>query len=119
MFGIKRKPKAPWRKYYRNDEMKLEVPDGSIYDYLVRKSENHMDMVALDYMGNGITYKSFLKQIDICSKAFRSQGIRRGDVVTICMPNTPEGLVSFYALNKIGAIANMIHPLSSEEEITV
>ena len=117
MFGIKRKPKAPWRKYYKNDEMKIEVPKGSIYDYLVRKSDNYMDLVALDYMGNGITYKSLLKQIDICSKAFRSQGIRRGDVVTICMPNTPEGLVSFYALNKIGAVANMIHPLSSEEEI--
>jgi long-chain acyl-CoA synthetase len=58
-----------------------------------------------------------LKQIDICAKAFRSQGIRKGDVVTICMPNTPEGLIAFYAINRIGAIANMIHPLSSEQEI--
>ena len=33
------------------------------------------------------------------------------------MPNTPEALISFYALNKIGAIANMIHPLSGEQEI--
>ena len=33
------------------------------------------------------------------------------------MPNTPEGVISYYALNKIGAIANMIHPLSAEEEI--
>ena len=117
MFGIKKKPKAPWSKYYKKDEMKLETPEDSIYEYLVKKSQSHLDTIALDYMGNGITYKSFLKQIEICARAFRSQGIRKGDIVTICMPNTPEGLISFYALNKIGAIANMIHPLSSEQEI--
>ncbi|UKI58414.1 MAG: hypothetical protein L6V81_03125 [Clostridium sp.] len=32
------------------------------------------------------------------------------------MPNTPEAIICFYALNRIGAICNMIHPLSSEEE---
>ena len=117
MFGIKRKPKAPWAKYYTKDEMKIQTPKGSIYEYLLNKSETHMDAIALDYFGKSITYKDFLRHIDTCAKAFRSQGIRRGDVVTICMPNVPEGLISFYALNKIGAIANMIHPLSSEEEI--
>ena len=44
-------------------------------------------------------------------------GIRKNDVVTICMPNTPEGVIAFFALNKIGAISNMVHPLSSENEI--
>lgn len=117
MFGIKRKPKAPWRKYYKNNEMDLKVPKGSIYDYLVNKSENYLDAYAINYFGKTITYRDFIKYIEICAKAFRSQGIRKGDVVTICMPNVPEGLISFYALNKIGAIANMIHPLSSEEEI--
>ena len=29
------------------------------------------------------------------------------------MPNTPEAVISFYALNKIGVVANMIHPLSA------
>ncbi len=113
----KKKNKVPWEQYYPNGEMNVQVPEGSIYEYLKKKSENHLDTVALDYLGKQITYREFLKQIDNCSKAFRNQGIRRGDVVTICMPNTPEGMISFYALNKIGAIANMIHPLSSEEQI--
>ena len=117
LFGIKTKPKAPWEKYYKNGETKIEVPKGTIYEYLVKSCENNMDATALEYMGNTISYRDFLKQIEICSRAFRSQGIRKGDIVTICMPNTPEGLISFYALNKIGAIANMIHPLSSEQEI--
>ena len=117
LFGIKSKPKAPWEKFYKNGETKIEVPNGTIYEYLIKSCENNLDAIALEYMGNMITYRDFLKQIDICSRAFRSQGIRKGDIVTICMPNTPEGLISFYALNKIGAIANMIHPLSSELEI--
>lgn len=58
-------------------------------------------------------YKDFLKQIDDCARSFKQYN----DVVSICMPNTPEAIISFYALNKIGAIANMIHPLSAEPEI--
>ena len=117
VFGTKKKPKSPWKQYYKKSDLKLDIPNISIYEYLKEKSEDHLDAIALDYLGNQITYKDFLKQIDICSKAFRNSGIRKGDVVTICMPNTPEGVISFYALNKIGAIANMIHPLSSEEQI--
>ena len=62
-------------------------------------------------------FRQFLNDIDKAARAFRCQGIREGDVVTVCMPNTPEGIISFYAVNMIGAVANMIHPLSSENEI--
>ncbi len=115
--GIKGKIKAPWSKYYKNGELKIEIPNGSVYDVLKKNSEEHLDAIAINYLGKEITYRELLRQIEICSRAFRSQGIRKDDVVTICMPNTPEAMISFYALNKIGAIANMIHPLSSEQEI--
>ena len=45
-----------------------------------------------------------------------SLNVKEGDVVSICMPNTPEAIYLFYAVSKIGAVANMIHPLSSENE---
>ena len=117
IFGIKTKPKAPWSKFYKNDEMKMKVPEGSIYEFMTSTVSCHSNTVAYNYFGHMVTYKDFVKQIDAAAKSFRCQGIRKGDVVTICMPNTPEGIISFYALNKIGAIANMIHPLSSEQEI--
>lgn len=107
----------PWDKYYEKDKRTIEVPDCSIYHYFERASFAHDDIVALNYFGTKITFKDLLKKIDICAKALRSQGVRKGDVVTICMPNTPEAVISFYAVNKIGAIANIIHPLSSQEEI--
>ena len=114
---IKEKLENPWDKYYDKDKRSVEVPDCSIYDYLKNSTLGHEDMVALNYFGKKIVYKDLLKKIDICARALKSNGVRKNDVVTICMPNTPEAVISFYAVNKIGAIANMIHPLSSQEEI--
>lgn len=117
MFGIKKKPNAPWKKYYTKEELDIKIPDESIYQTLEKSAKEVPNHIALEYMGKNISYKQFIQLIDKCAKSFLQIGIREGDIVTICMPNTPETLISFYAINKIGAIANMIHPLSSEEEI--
>ncbi len=58
-----------------------------------------------------------ISRIHLCARAFRAQGISPGDRVTLCLPNLPQTVDCFYALNLIGAIPNMIHPLSSEGEI--
>ena len=93
------------------------MPDLSAYGFLAEKGKDYKNALAYNYFGKTATYKQFLKQIDEAARAYRCQGIRVGDVVTVCMPNTPEAVITFYALNKIGAIANMIHPLSGEKEI--
>ena len=111
------KYKHPWDKYYKKDERTIDVPNVSIYEYLRDCNTNHLDLIALNYFNKKMTYRTFLNEINICAKALKSQGIREGDVVTICMPNTPEAVIAFYAVNEIGAIANMLHPLSAEEEI--
>ncbi len=119
LIGFKRKPKALWKKYYSKKDMNFDVPNISIYQYIKEASlsGNYKNCVAIDYMGTKINYGEFFKQIDKCARAFRSQGIRKGDVVTVLSANIPEALISIYALNKIGAVANMIHPLSAENEI--
>lgn len=113
----KMKYKYPWDKYYDKDKRTIEVPNMSLYEYLRDCSQEHLDVIAINYFNKKMTYRAFLNEINICARAFKSQGIREGDVVTICMPNTPEAVISFYAINEIGAIANMVHPLSAEEEI--
>lgn len=117
IFGNKNKTKNYWEKYYTKKEWNIEVPNISIYEHMSNNAKEYLDAYAYNYFGKLVKYRDFLKQIDLCARAFRSQGIRKGDVVTICMPNTPEGVVCFYALNKIGAVSNMIHPLSGEKEI--
>lgn len=107
----------PWERYYDKDSRTVEVPNISIYDYFEKASLDYKKLTAINYFGVKITFEEFKKRVDQCARAMISQGIRVGDVVTICMPNTPEAVIAFYATNKIGAIANMVHPLSSSEEI--
>lgn len=113
----KKESKHLWDKYYQKEKRNIEVPNISIYEYLKESSNNYRHLPAINYFNNKITFNTLLNKIDLCARALKSQGIREGDVVTICMANTPEAVISFYAVNKIGAIANMLHPLSAEQEI--
>lgn len=115
--GIKRKPKAPWSKYYKRKHMNIIVPNINIYQYLENHAEEYLDNWAIEYYGTKISYYDLLEKIDRCSRAFKSIGVKKGDVVSIISANIPEAIISFYALNKIGAVANMMHPLLSENEI--
>ena len=109
--------KKAWDKFYKKNERKIEVPNLSVYEYLRECNKDNMDAIAINYFNKTMTFKYFFGEVNLCAKALRSQGIRPGDVVTVLMANTPEAVISFYAINKIGAIANMVHPLSAEEEI--
>lgn len=106
-----------WDKYYTKEEREINLKNISIYEYFENICFNNLNEVAIRYIDESITYKELLKRIDICARALSCYGVREGDVVTICMPNTPEAVISFYAVNKIGAISSMLHPLSSQEEI--
>ncbi len=95
----------------------LDYPNESMYSFLKKRAADYPDAVSYNYFGTKRSYTQFLQEIDRCAGAFAALGIGYKDIVSICMPNTPEAIVAFYALNKIGAIANMIHPLSSEDEM--
>lgn len=109
--------KTPWLKYYSEEEQNIDVPEGCLYDLIKQTAHQYPNHIAYDYFGVKKTFQEFIKEIESCAKAFQTFGIEKGDVVTICMPNTPEAIISFYALNRIGAISNMIHPKSAENEI--
>ena len=109
--------KTDWYKYYNNISKHLKYPDISIYEMVEKNSLTRPDMIALNYFGKKFTYDELIKRIDEVSRSLKKLGVKEKDRVTICMPNTPEGVFSFYAVNKIGAVASMIHPLSAENEI--
>lgn len=106
----------PWYKYYIGMKKHLNYPECSMYEMVLNTSKKHPANIAYSYYGNKVTYRGFIKKIDEAACAFIRMGVKKGDYVTIAMPNTPEALTCFYALNKLGAICNMMHPLSSEEE---
>ncbi len=95
-----------------------DYPETTMFGAIAGSAEKFPKAPALDFMGKYTTYKDFVKKIELAAGAFIKYGIGRDDVVTICMPNTPQALVCLYALNRIGAVANMVHPLSSQKNIT-
>lgn len=112
-------PKAPWLKHFGDMPAHLDYPKGSMYE-AVRESaitKKKMNSVAYEFQGKKTNYKHFLNKIEVLGKAYKSIGIDEGDMVTVCMPNTPQGVDTFYALNRIGAVPAMIHPLSAVGEI--
>lgn len=98
----------PWMKYYDEEKIKFDIPKMTIYDSLKKVCLENHNAVALYYFGTKITYKELLKKIDNIANSFLEKGVKKGDVVTIAIPNTPENVICLYALNKIGAMANLV-----------
>lgn len=108
--------REPWYKYYDKGG-KIEYPNLTIYQLIEKTCNSYPSYYAIEYYGNKITYKEFLIRIKKTASSLLELGIKENDRVTICMPNTPVAIITFYALNMIGAIPCMIHPLSSLKEI--
>ena len=108
---------APWLAYYGNTPASLDYPHKTMYQMVALAAKRYPDNAAYVFMGKETTYKAFMKRIDAAARGLVHMGIGKGDRVTICMANTPQALDCFYALNRIGAIPNMIHPLSAAKEI--
>ena len=109
--------KTPWISHYGDVPFHLEYPKDSMSGVVLATAEKYPSLPALSYMGRIIPYSLLEKNIKITAKAFASIGIKEGDTVTVCLPNVPQAIYCLYALNHIGAIASMIHPLSAESEI--
>ena len=111
--------KAPWLESYGDIPHHLDYPDISMFELVERTAVQGLALhnIAYDFMGKDVKYIDFIEEVNLCAKAFKAIGIKKGDVVTICMPNTPQAVVAFYALNIIGAVSNMIHPLSAVGEM--
>ncbi len=109
---------TPWTKYYKEGvPSKLDYPKGSMVGYLLEAVARYPDLIAYEYYGATCNYRNFYEKIKDTAKSLKAQGIGEGDKVAICMPNTPQAVMMFYAVNMVGAIAALIHPLSAENEI--
>ncbi len=109
--------RTPWIKNLGDVPATLNYSNNSMFGEVAEIAAKYPDVVAYDFMGSHVTYKTFAAQVLRCAKALKAIGIKEEDRVTICMPNAPQAVIMFYAVNVIGAVSNMIHPLSAEKEI--
>ena len=109
--------KTPWKDYVGDVPLHLDYFQGSMFDAVARIAEQYPNNIAFDFMGRSTTYRKMVQEIEKCAKSLKTLGVRPGDKITIAMPNCPQAIYMFYAVNLVGGIANMIHPLSAEKEI--
>ncbi|MDD2470240.1 MAG: class I adenylate-forming enzyme family protein [Methanocorpusculum sp.] len=106
---------------YRNNSItKLEYTEEtkqSLYTML-SYGVNHAgsDATAIQYFNTRISYAEFMDMVHACAAAFLAHGVKKGDFVTIFLPNIPQCVIAVYAINRIGAVCNLVHPLSTLEE---
>lgn len=109
--------KAPWIQNLGDIPSTLNYFNGTMWEKVEEIVEKYPNYIAYDFMGKKTTYKEFAEQVTTCARALKAIGIRTDDRITICLPNCPQAVIMFYAVNLVGGIANMIHPLSSQNEI--
>ena len=107
----------PWLKYYNENNIDKERLNCSAYDYMKHYNINNLSYNAINYMGSIITYKELLDKIDEVTKSLINLNVKSGDVVTLIMANIPENIYLFYAINRLGAVANIIDPRLKTDEI--
>lgn len=109
--------KTPWKDNMGGVPLHLDYFKGSMYEAVEAVAAKYPKNVAFNFMGKSTTYSQMVKEINRCAKSLKTLGVGKGDKVTIAMPNCPQAIYMFYAINLVGGIANMVHPLSAEKEI--
>lgn len=111
----------PWNQFYNN----LELNDSSLHEFknktpyqgIYLANNKYPNEDAIDYFGAKITFDELFKNIDIVAKSLEEYGVKKGDFVTVCSTTTPEVIYLFYAISKIGAVANVMSPFYTPEEL--
>lgn len=107
----------PWDKFYEKINKNSLFLNTTPYQGLVEGNANYPNESALEYFGANISFGKLFKNIDLVAKSLEEYGVKKGDFVTICSTTNPEVVYAFYAISKIGAIANVISPFYTPEEL--
>jgi len=107
----------PWLKWYGDVPPSLSYPSGTLYQAIMATAARVPEWPAVEFLGKTVSYREFGRRIDCCADAMRAIGLRQGDRIAIAMPTSPQGIIAFYAANKLGAVPAMIHPLAAPTEI--
>lgn len=107
----------PWLKFFTKETLEKPFEEKSMYQFIYDFNKDHLSDIALEYLGVKVTYGELFNNIEKVSAALKGLGVQKGEIVTLAMPACPEVVYLIYALNRIGAVANIIHPLPSVNEL--
>lgn len=107
----------PWQKYYSKEAITASIPELTAYQYMVSQNEDNLSTKAIMYYGKKISYKNYIDMIDETARRLYNLGVTEGEVVTVMSVANPELEILFYALNKLGAVINLIDVRSDYKQI--
>ena len=108
----------PWLRHYGRVPAHLDYPSATLHEVIRQTAARWPQAPAWDFFGTTSTYARLLDDIERCAAMLAARGLREGDRLMVCMPTSPQGIIAFYAANRLGAVAAMVHPLSTAAEIT-
>jgi len=107
----------PWLKYYSEEAINAPLPGCTVYENIKNNNIESPNDIALQYFSNKITYKTLFANVEKVKNALVANGVKKGDKIIMFTSSTPELIYVVLALGRIGAIANMINPVFSLEQI--
>ncbi len=109
---------APWTDSYGGVAPKLDYSEKTMSGAVLDTAAREKDFPALTFMGKATSYTRLAQEIEKVAKSFYALGVKPGQRVLVCLPNVPQAVFCLYALNRIGAIPTMVHPLSAVSELS-
>ncbi len=95
----------------------LKYPEIPVHYILARAARRFPQGIATNFLGAKLSYRDLFAQVNKMAAALAGLGIQKGDRVGVILPNSPQALISYFAILQIGATCVLINPLTAEMEI--
>ena len=109
----------PWLKNYSEKFLKEDLPEKTIYDYLLERTKEYSYLPALSYYGKKITFSDLQARIHETARILTYLGVQEDDRVLSLMYNIPEATYFFYSNAMIGGVSNYMDPLQSSLDLNI
>jgi long-chain acyl-CoA synthetase len=108
----------PWLSHYdKGVPESINYPNAPLYYFLEEAARKYPDRPCTIFKGAVISYKKMNEITDRIAGALISLGVKKGDRVGIFMPNTPQFIMAYFGILKMGGVVVATNPLYTPTEI--
>jgi long-chain acyl-CoA synthetase len=108
----------PWLKYYPEGVPEnVDIPDISVPELFDQAADKYSSKTALIFYGRKISYGKLKELTNRFAAALADLGVGRGDTVALCVLNSPQYVIAYFATLKVGAKVTPISPVYTSHEV--
>lgn len=105
------------KRYDEGVPHQIEYPPLPLFRLLDEAAKNYPDSACTIFKGATITYPEMNELTDKLAAGLHGLGVKKGDRVGIFIPNTPQFVMAYFAVLKVGGVVVAINPLYTAREI--